>query len=244
MKTLGAHVIFQFRKLLRTPSFWAPTILFPAMFYTFFGASLPPEGLYSQYSIASFCIYGILGVSFYQFGVGLAQDRESQFDAWLKTLPGSALPKTVSQFFTAIIFALLAVGLVLGASQFLAKTNLDVLMTVRLLGVCVLAAIPASLMGISLGYLSSGRAAPAIANLLFLPLAFLGGLWVPPIGLPKTINTISEWTPTRQMAEMAWSAVNGTMPQTRVLVLYAAFTLGFALLAVLLIKRDKDRRFG
>ncbi|HHB83060.1 MAG TPA: ABC transporter permease, partial [Devosia sp.] len=52
MTALFAHITIQLRRLLRDPGFWAPTILFPAMFYSFFGASMSPDGLYSQFSIA------------------------------------------------------------------------------------------------------------------------------------------------------------------------------------------------
>ena len=244
MQRLVSHTKFQFLKLIRNPAFMAPTIVFPAMLYAFFGASLPPAGIYSQNQIASFCIYAVLGISFYQFGVGIAQDRESPFDGWLKTLPASSVPQGISQVITAIFFSMVAVGLVLLVSGFLAKTTLTAEMTIRLVAVCGVAAIPASLMGVGLGYASSGRAAPALANLVFLPLAFLGGLWIPPIQMPSAISEISSWTPTRQMGELAWSAIGGQAFEPRAMALFAAYTALFAIIAVLLIARDKRKRFG
>ncbi len=244
MKILLAHIKFQFLKLLRNPGFWVPTVLFPAMLYSFFGSSLPPEGIYSQITIASFCVYAVLGVSFYQFGVGIAQDRESLFDNWLKTLPNVSIPSSLAQVLTAIVFSIIAVMLVLIASSFLGKTPLEGQMLVKLLLVCILISVPASLMGVSLGYFASARSAPALANLIFLPLAFLGGLWIPPIQMPQGINDISIWSPTRQMGEFAWSAITGQMPDTRVVVLFIAYSLFFGLLAILLIAHDKRKRFG
>ncbi len=244
MKKYIQHIIFQLKRLLRTPGFLAPAIIFPAMFYSFFGANMVPEGVYSQYSVASFCIYGVLSIAFYQFGVGIAQDRESAFDIWLKTLPASTIAKGIAQIISAMIFSLLAVGLVLLASIFLAKTQLNSEMVIRLLIICAIVAIPASLMGVALGYFSNSRAAPALANLIFLPLAFLGGLWIPPIGLPKIVDEISIWTPTRQMAELGWSAINGQMADNRTLMMFAGYTILFALIAFLLILRDRQRRFA
>jgi ABC-2 type transport system permease protein len=244
MKIVIAHTKFQFIKLLRTPAFWAPTILFPAMLYSFFGSSLPPAGEPSQMAIASFCVYAVVGITFYQFGIGIAQDRENPFDSWLKTLPGSSAPNGMAQVFSAIVFAIIAVGLVLAASTVLAKTTLSAAMTTRLIGYCLIIAIPASLMGLALGFFASGRAAPALANLIFLPLAFLGGLWIPPILMPATIEKISSWTPTRQMAEFAWSAVSGQVPDTKTFMLFAGYTLVFAALVVFLVRRDRQKRFG
>ena len=244
MKTTFAHIKFHFIKLLRTPAFWAPTILFPAMLYAFFGSSLPPAGIASQMAIASFCVYAVVGITFYQFGIGIAQDRESPFDSWLKTLPNSSKPNGIAQVVTAITFAMIAVGLVLAVSTVLAKTTLTAQMIIGLLGACVLIAIPASLMGLALGFAASGRAAPALANLIFLPLAFLGGLWIPPIIMPQVVGNISTWTPTRQMAEIAWSTITGQAPSNFTMMMFAAYTAAFAILVYVLIARDKNKRFG
>lgn len=244
MTALFAHITIQLRRLLRDPGFWAPTILFPAMFYSFFGASMSPDGLYSQFAIASFSVYAVVGIAFYQFGAGIAQDREDPFDAWMRTLPASTLPNALAQMLVAMLFALIAVMLVLVASHLFGKTQLDTEQTLRLLGVCMLIAIPASLLGIALGYAASAKAASALANLIFLPLAFLGGLWIPPIAMPDIIKEISLWTPTRQMAEMAWASVANTMPDTNFMAGLAAYTIGFGILVLLLVKRDRQKRFG
>ena len=243
MKTIKAHTLFQLLKLSRNPAFLAPTLIFPAMLYGFFGASLPPVGIYSQYAIASFCVYGVMGVSFYQFGVGIAQDRENPFDIWINTLPASSLPKGIAQIISAILFSIISVGLVIGLSMLLAKTALSSVMVVKLIAACIVVAVPASLMGIALGYFTSARAAPAVANLVFLPLAFLGGLWIPPIQMSNTINKISFWSPTRQMGEIAWSAIDGNYPQTSTIALLIAYSVLFAILSFVLIARDKNRRF-
>ncbi len=99
-------------------------------------------------------------------------------------------------------------------------------------------------MGVALGYFSSSRAAPVLANLIFLPLAFLGGLWVLPITFPKIIDAISIWTPTRQMAELSWSAINGEMADNRTLMMFVGYTMLFAVLASLLILRNRKKRFA
>ncbi|MCF6303630.1 MAG: ABC transporter permease [Devosiaceae bacterium] len=244
MKQFFAHAKLHLKRLLRNPAFWAPTILFPAMFYSFFGASMSPDGAYSQLAIGSFAVYAVVGIAFYQFGVGIAQDREDPFDSWMHTLPASALPNGLAQMFVAILFALSAVLLVLAASHVFGKTTLDINQTLRLLGICVVIALPASLLGIALGYSANAKAAPALANLIFLPLAFLGALWLPPIALPKIIADISVWPPTRQMAEFAWAAIGNTIPDTNFMLGLAAYTTGFAFLVMWLVNRDKKKRFG
>ncbi len=229
---------------MRNPGFLVPTILFPMMLYSFFGAALPPAGLYSQMAIASFSVYAVVGVAFYQFGAGIAQDREDPFYSWMKTLPASSRPNALAQIFSAMLLAIAAVLLVLLASRLFGKTQLSLQATIALLGVCVLIAVPASLMGIALGYATSAKAATALANLIFLPLAFLGGLWIPPIAMPNTVAEISVWTPTRAMGEFAWGAVAGVMPDSKYIFSLGAYTVGLLLLIIFLIKRDNAKRFG
>ncbi len=244
MTIFFAHVKLQFQRLLRNPGFWAPTLLFPAMFYSFFGASMSPAGLYSQMAIASFSVYGVVGIAFYQFGVGIAQDREDPFDAWMRTLPASVMSNALAQMLVAVLFAITAVLLVFVASYFFGKTPLTTEQSLRLLLVCALISIPASLFGIALGYAASAKAAPALANLIYLPLAFLGGLWMHPSILPKIIGEISVWTPTRHMAEFAWSSVANVMPDMNFILGLGAYTLVFIALVMWLVDRDRKKRFG
>ncbi len=244
MKLLLAHIKFNLVRLLRTPTYWVPTVLFPMMLYSFFGASLAPAGTPSQLSVASFCVYAVLGVAFYQFGANAAQDREHPFDGWLRTLPSSTAPSLLSQLIAAIFFALIAVALVLAASLFFARTRVPLDSVWGLLAACLAISIPAGLMGMALGLFSSARGAAALANLIFLPLAFLGGLWLPPSQLPAAVAGISIWTPTRQMGELAWSAISGQPLETRTTLLLGAYTLGFALLVWVLARRDTRKRFG
>ena len=186
----------------------------------------------------------VVGIAFYQFGAGIAQDREDPFDSWMRTLPASVISNALAQMMVAVLFALAAVLLVFAASHIFGKTPLTTEQSLRLLAVCALISIPASLLGIALGYAASAKAAGALANLIFLPLAFLGGLWMPPIALPKIVGDISVWTPTRQMAELAWGSVRSVMPDTNFMLGLAGYTIVFGLLVIWLIDRDRKKRFG
>ena len=215
------------RILFRQPGFWVPTVLFPAMLYSFFGANMAAAGNMGAYAMASFAVYAVVGVGFYQFGVSVAQDRENPFTVWQRTLPGHAALPWIARIIASLIFVLIAVALVLIAAWQIAGITLSVDAYVRLGAACAVAAIPATLMGTALGSLASARASVPLANLLFLPMAYLGGLWVPPVALPAAIDAISVWTPTRAMGEIAWAALDGrAIPDRYILVL-----LGWTLLA-------------
>lgn len=244
MSLLRANLVFTFRSLIRIPGFWVPTILFPAMLYAFFGTANAGEGPQAVYAVASFCVYAVLGVAFYQFGVSIAEDRKSAFSVWQSTLPASPVPFWTARLCGALAFSIAAVLLVFVTAWLVAGLILDIGAQMRLLAACLLVGIPATFMGTALGYLASNNSVSAIANLIFLPLAYLGGLWVPPQALPPQIEAISQWTPTRHMGEVAWAAVDGRMPPMQSVMALFAFTIGFVVLTWIAYSRDRQLRFS
>jgi ABC-2 type transport system permease protein len=224
-RQLFAELRVSFLILARQPGFWVPTLLFPAMLYSFFGAGLAGEGPAASYAMASFAVYAVLGVGFYQFGVTVAQDRADPFIRWQRLLPGSALAPWVARVIVGMGFSALAMALVLALGKMLGGVVLaDSAAWFRLAAMTLAAALPATLMGTALGSLASARAAVPLANLVFLPLAYLGGLWMPPQLLPEAVGTISVWTPTRAMAELAWAALDGRALPQRYTLLLAGWT--------------------
>ena len=225
LRQLTAELTLVMRVLLRQPGFWVPTVLFPAMLYAFFGAGLAGQGPAAGYAMASFAVYAVLGVGFYQFGVTVAQDRADPFIRWQRLLPGSALAPWVARIMAGVFFAALAMALVLVLGRVLGGVVLaDAGAWARLVAVTLLAAGPATVMGTALGSLASARAAVPLANLIFLPLAYLGGLWMPPQMLPDAVAAISVWTPTRAMGELAWAALDGRALPLRYLAMLAGWT--------------------
>lgn len=225
-RQLRAEILLVLRVLGRQPGFWVPTLLFPAMLYSFFGAGYMGGGLAAGRPMAAFAVYAVLGVGFYQFGVTVAQDRADPFTIWQRLLPGSAVAPWIARVLVGMGFATLAMALVLILGKVLGGVVLaETVAWARLAGVTLMAALPATLMGTALGSVASARAAVPLANLIFLPLAYAGGLWMPPFMLPELVGAISVWTPTRAMGELAWAALDGQAPSLRYLLVLAGWTM-------------------
>ncbi|MEM9851877.1 MAG: ABC transporter permease [Pseudomonadota bacterium] len=218
-----------------------PTILFPAMLYAFFGAQSGGGSLAAQ-ATASCAVYAVFGVGFFQFGVTVAQDRESPFATCQRSLSGHAANRWAAGILTSFVFVAIAVSLVIAVALFMVPIDLGTTARARLALVCLAAAVPARAMGFALGSMASARAAVPMANLVFLPLAYLGGLWVPPMAMSKTIAAISEWTPTRAMGVLGWAATRGAAFDPRHLGLLAARNLFEA--GVIALARQVHRRRG
>ena len=69
-------------RLLRTPSFVLPSLLFPPIFYLMFGVLLSGGrngGDAARYLLASYGVFGIMGPALFGFGVAVALERERGF---------------------------------------------------------------------------------------------------------------------------------------------------------------------
>ena len=244
IRLLAAELRLTLRILFRQPGFWVPTVLFPAMLYSFFGANMAGTGERGAFAMASFAIYAVVGVGFYQFGVSVAQDRESPFTVWQRTLPGHAAAPWIARVAASLIFVMIAVALVWLAAWWIAGVTLSTPAYTRLAGACAMASVPATLMGTALGSVASARAAVPLSNLIFLPMAYLGGLWVPPEALPSGVAALSVWTPTRAMGEIAWAALDGRDLPVRYLVVLGVWALAAGLMTWLAQLRNRRALFG
>ena len=68
--------------------------------------------------------------------------------------------------------------------------------------------LPFCALGLLLGSLVKGQAAPALINMLYLPMAFLSGLWFPLQALPKPIQAIAPALPSYHLNALALDAVD------------------------------------
>jgi ABC-2 type transport system permease protein len=86
---------------------------------------------------------------------------------------------------TAMGFALLAVGSVVASAIVAGQITLSGGELLRHATVMILGAIPFAAIGLFIGSLTSGSASAAVANVVFLPMLWLAGLFFP---LPKSLE--------------------------------------------------------
>ena len=78
----------------------------------------------------------------------------------------------------------------------------------------------------------SAQFAAAIGQLLFFPLMFLGGLWIPRQVMPAILRDVSDYTPIGSAVQALQSAMQGSFPPARALLVLAGYALLFGALAV------------
>ena len=86
MKLVLLHTRAATVELLRYPTFSVPTLAFPALFFLLFVAPRSDTDVDPTLLLASFAGFAVLGVSFFQFGVGIAAEREAPWERYVRTL--------------------------------------------------------------------------------------------------------------------------------------------------------------
>jgi ABC-2 type transport system permease protein len=241
MRLALVHGVAQLRQLARHPSFLVPTLALPVAFYALFGLSQTTAN--ATVLMASFAAYAILGVAFFQFGVGIAIEREEPWEAYLRTLPASIAVRFAGRLGSALVFAAASVAPVLVLAAMVRPVSLSASGWLQLAVALAAGAIPFALLGIALGYWVPAKGALAVANLLYLGLAYAGGLWTGPTGLPHAIDAVAPYLPTRQWGEVLWSAVGTSGNAGRHWLALLGFGVACAAAAVAGYRRDEGRRF-
>ncbi|WP_018465767.1 ABC transporter permease [Calidithermus timidus] len=244
MKLVLAQYKASVLSLARNSGYFIGSIIFPALFFLFFAPFGVRNTAEANFVMGSFMIFAAMGALFFGFAVGIAQDRASAWAVYERTLPGSPLSRLVSRVMNGFTFATCAVAVMAVVAHLTTPAHLPPLAWSRLALALVAGAIPISLLGFAIGYFASPRGAGTLAQLLYLPMSFVGGLWVPPQHLPEVVQKLSPFTPTRHWGEVVWPAVTGGAWRAQDFLWLGAFTLVFGLLALWGYHRDEGQRFS
>jgi ABC-2 type transport system permease protein len=239
MRLVALHAWWQTVELARYPAYLVPTLLLPAVFFLFFVPGLDGDATPRMVTFAGFAV---IGVAFFQFGVGIALERVSAWEVYLRTLPVGPGARLAARLLSASTFASAAAALVLLTAVLTTNAALAPLRWLALGPALLLATVPFALLGIALGYWSPPRGALPIANLLYLGLAYGGGLWLRPRALPHPVSVVSPYLPTRALADALVALAAGGF-RARAWLTLALFALLFGALAAWGYRRDEGERF-
>jgi ABC-2 type transport system permease protein len=76
----------------------------------------------------------------------------------------------------------------------------------RLIGLTVVGVIPFACMGMALALLVPFNSAPGFANMIYLPMSFCGGLWIPIMMLPHVMQKFALLLPTYHLSQLVLGA--------------------------------------
>jgi ABC-2 type transport system permease protein len=231
----------QVLELVRFPGFTIATLGFPVLLYVLFG--LPQAGKHPEVLAASYMAFAVLGVGFFQFGVSAAIERLTPWAVFLRTLPAPASVRIAGRVLAALAFASASISLVVVAAVTTANVHLGASAAARLAAALLVGSIPFVVFGVAIAYWTSPKTALPVANVVYMLLAYTGGLWTGGADLPRLAAAISPYTPTRQWGDLLWPAVLGTPWQARHWLALGAYTFAFGALAAWGFRRQEGQRF-
>ena len=237
-------------KLARLPGYVIPTLAFPLAFYAAFGLAFGGTRGFgattvATYMLATYGAFGVVGCALFGFGVSVAVERGQ---GWLLLKRASPMPPAayiLAKIFTSMTFAAVVVLLLCVAGAAFGGVRLAPATWLLLLVSLVLGAVPFCALGLAIGSIAGPNSAPALVNLVYLPMSFASGLWIPIEQLPPAIAHVAPFLPTYHLGQMALGALgygHGSVT-THVLALLAWAVAGAALAAYGL-RRDEGKTYG
>jgi ABC-2 type transport system permease protein len=249
-RMLLAQTRSELRMRWRVPAFSVTNLALPIVFFVFFGLPVAhlarADGVsVGAYLLASFGAYAVGNVMVYGFGIGVANERSMKIDRLMRASPLPPFVLILAKVLTALVFALVALTLLIGFGIVVGGIRQEPAVWAAIVVRLLAGSLPFIALGFSIGYLSGPNAAPAVANLIYLPLSFASGLFVPLGQLPDFVQTLAPYLPSYHYAQLAWSALGAGSEALHTSLLWlAGYTALFLTLAVRAYRREERAKFA
>lgn len=196
-------------RLLRTPAFSIPILAMPILFYIFFGVLItgargtPPD--MANLMFVGWTVYGVMGPGLFGFGILVAVERNQGLLTFKRALPMPTGSYLASKLLMAFVFALVVMAMLVMVGVTVGQVTLGASQLVTLALVMSLGVFPACAVGLFIGAWAPASSAAAIANIVYLGMAFLSGLF---FKLPEGIAAFRAIWPTHHLAQLALASAN------------------------------------
>jgi len=215
-------------RMLRAPSFAVPFLLIPVMVYllmgvVFFGAALRHDPKAAIGVFAGLTVFGMMGPGMFGFGVAVAGERQEGLLKLRRALPAPRAGYFVAKMCMAILFNTIVMLTMIAAALGVARLPLGAMQMASLALINIAGALPFCAIGLFIGVWVSGAAAPGFVNLVYLPMMWLSGLFIP---LPKSLQGAAPVWPAYHLLQLSLGAL-GQAPAGSAWV-HAAVLVGIA----------------
>lgn len=184
------------------------TLVLPLMFLVminlFFGDEGSTEGAASQYITPALAVFGMVTATFTNLAINTSMARDAGI---LKRVAGTPLPMWAhlgGRTLSASLVGLLSVTLMLFVAWLFFDVEIIWARMPLFAFLLLLGAVTFSALGLAVAALTpSAQAAPAVANFVILPLAFISGIFFPMESAPEWLQTVAGFLPLEPLASAA-----------------------------------------
>ena len=164
-------------------------MLLPCALYALFALLIAGEAIDKDpglgvFLFAAFSIMSVTMPAMFGIGVTLALERDMGLLRLKRAQPAPPAAWVVAKIVAGLVLALLAYAPILTLALLTGKLALAPAQAAAMSVALMVGTIPFTAMGLMIGALASGSAAPGFANLVYLPGCYLSGMFFP---LPKSM---------------------------------------------------------
>ena len=238
-----------FLALIRVPAFTISGLALPVMFFAFFGLPNVHHSIQGvnagAYLVGSFGAYSVSSLMVFNFGIGVAQERGGKVDILMRATPLPPLVYLLSKLIVALVFALIALLVLIAFAVVVGGVRIPVETVAVMVARLALGSIPFIGLGFAIGYGFGAPAAPGVTNLIYLPISFASGIFVPISQLPEIVQRVAPYLPTYHFGQLAWITVGaGNESLARAALGLAIWTVILFGIALRSYRVEEERKFG
>ena len=239
-------IITELRLLLREPMilFWA--LIFPLGLLVVLGSTTSNKPQHAFGGLRFIVVYTPVLMTFTltllsmsAMPATLASYRDKGYLKRLSTTPVGAWRLLAAQLVLVLGLSSLLVILIVLVSHFAYHVPLPSEFGGFVLAILLTMTAMAALGMLIASVAPSQRVAGAIGSILFFPLMFFAGLWVPQQSMGATLRTISQYTPLGAAVPSITNSDFGQWPGTTHLIVLAAYTVVLTRIALRFFRWDR-----
>jgi ABC-2 type transport system permease protein len=219
-------------RTVRNPGIAIPVLLMPVALYALFVMVITADAidrdpaigifLFSAFSIMATTMAALFGI-----GSTLAMEREMGLLRLKRAQPAPMAGWLVAKIVCGVGFGVLAYAPIALLALLSGKIALEPGQIIAMSLVLIACAIPFCAMGLMVGALVRGSAAPGYANLIYLPGCYLSGMFFP---LPQSMHWQAPVWPQFHVGQLAMHAADVTKFQFVSVQMSIAALVGFTVL--------------
>jgi ABC-2 type transport system permease protein len=251
LRIVGAQARATLLGYWRMPTFVIFSMALPVMFFLFIGLPYAHQTLPDGTSIGALIMgnlgaYAVSSILVFNVGIGRAQARGQKIDLLQRAMPLPGWAVIVADTIGAMVLALISLVVLYLFAAVAGGISLSAESWVTLAVRSLLGALPLLGLGLAIGYGSGPNAAPAVANLIYLPMSFASGIFIPLSNMPDFLQKLAPYLPTYHYMQVVQHGLAPSTAEslgTAILWLVVWGVVLFAV-AIQLYRADVARKFS
>jgi len=229
---------YELLRMVRNPGIAIPVLVLPLGLYALFALVIGGEWIAKDpnagiFLFTAFSLMAVTMPAMFGIGVSLALERDMGLLRLKRAQPAPPAAWVVAKILAGLVLAMLAYAPIVVLAVGTGKLALEVVQVIALSVALLLGTIPFTALGLMIGSLASGTAAPGWANVVYLPGCYLSGMFFP---LPKSMYWQAPIWPQFHVNQLAMHMADITKmqfePLTVAIGTMVAYTLLFAAVTV------------